>query len=132
MAATFQYKVRNVKTDPNDDGYISEAMVEIFGTEGSVTKATTCHCVFPGNKAAVGSGFKSLDDLKKAEGEATIVEWVKAGWGDAKCKKLEGFVQAAIDKHNDKAVITDVESKDTSYAASPTVTPDPNAGDPAA
>ncbi len=122
MAATFQYKVRSFKTDPNDDGYISEAMVEIFGTEGSVTKATTCHCVFPGNKTAVGSDFKSLDDLKKAEGEATIVEWVKAGWGDAKCKKLEGFVQAAIDKYNEKAVVTELESKDTSYAASPTVT----------
>ena len=129
MAATFQYKVRSVKTDPNDDGYISEAMVEIFGTEGSVTKATTCHCVFPGNKTAVGSDFKSLDDLKKAEGEATIVEWVKAGWGDAKCKKLEGFVQTAIDKYNEKAVVTELESKDTSYTASPTVTEDP--GDPA-
>ena len=130
MAATFQYKVFSLKTDPNDDNYITEATLEIFGTEGSVVKACTCHCVFPGNKSVVGSGFKSLDDLKKAEGEATIVEWVKAGWGDAKCKKLEGFVQAAIDKHNDKAVITDVESKDTSYAASPTVTPDPNAGAP--
>ena len=93
MAATFQYKVRSVKTDPNDDGYISEAMVEIFGTEGSVTKATTCHCVFPGNKTAVGSGFKSLDDLKKAEGEAIIVEWAKAGWTDYKVKKLEATVQ---------------------------------------
>jgi len=125
MAATFSYKVSSLKTDPNDDGYITEATVQIFGTEGSVVKASSCHCVFPGNKTAVGSGFKSLDDLKKAEGEATIVEWVKAGWGDAKCKKLEGFVQAAIDKHNDKAVITEVESKDTSYAASPTVTDDP-------
>ena len=128
MAATFQYKVRSVKTDPNDDGYISEAMVEIFGTEGSVTKATTCHCVFPGNKTAVGSSFKSLDDLKKAEGEATIVEWVKAGWTDYKVKKLEGFVQAAIDKHNEKATETEVESKDTSYSAAPTVTPDTDAG----
>ena len=130
MAATFQYKVRSVKTDPNDDGYISEAMVEIFGTEGSVTKASTCHCVFPGNKTAVGSSFKSLDDLKKAEGEATIVEWVKAGWGDAKCKKLEGFVQASIDKYNEKAVVTELESKDTSYTASPTITGEPS-GDPA-
>ena len=130
MAATFQYKVFSLKTDPNDDNYITEATLEIFGTEGSVVKACTCHCVFPGNKSVVGSGFKSLDDLKKAEGEATIVEWVKAGWGDAKCKKLEGFVQTAIDTHNKKSVITELESKDTSYAAAPTVTPDPNAGAP--
>lgn len=129
MATTFVYKVKSLKTDPNDDGYITEATVEIFGTEGSVVKASTCHCVFPGSKSIVGSGFKSLDDLKKAEGEATIVEWVKAGWGDAKCKKLEGFVQAAIDKYNKKAVVTELQSKDTSYAASPTVTDNP--GDPA-
>ena len=66
MAATFQYKVFSLKTDPNDDNYITEATLEIFGTEGSVVKACTCHCVFPGNKSVVGSGFKSLDDLKKA------------------------------------------------------------------
>ena len=124
MAATFQYKVRSLKTDPNDDNYIAEATVEIFGTEGSVVKSSTCHCVFPGNKSAVGSDFKSLDDLKKSEGEATIVNWVKAGWGDTKCKKLEGFVQVAIDKHNKKAVVTELQSKDTSYSASPTITPE--------
>jgi len=128
MATTFAYKVKSLKTDPSDDNYIKEATVEIFGTEGSVTKSTSCHCVFPGNKAAVGSDFKSLDDLKKEEGEATIVDWVKAGWTDYKVKKLEGFVQAAIDKHNEKATETEVESKDTSYSASPTVTPDANSG----
>tara|TARA_B100000965_G_scaffold190307_1_gene158868 strand:+ start:3523 stop:3930 length:408 start_codon:yes stop_codon:yes gene_type:complete len=124
MAATFQYKVFSLKTDPNDDNYITEATLEIFGTEGSVVKASTCHCVFPGSKLAVGSDFKSLDDLKKAEGEATIVSWVKAGWGDDKCKKLEGFIQQQIDIHNKKAVISELESKDTSYSASPTVTPE--------
>lgn len=123
MATTFVYKVNSLKTDPNDDNYIKEATVEIFGTEGSITKSTFCHCVFPGNKAAVGSDFKSLDDLKKAEGEATIVDWVKAGWTDYKVKKLEGFVQVSIDKHNEKATETEVKSKDTSYSASPTVTP---------
>ena len=58
MAATFVYKVKSLKTDPNDDNYITEATVEIFGTEGSVTKSTSCHCVFTGNKADVGSDFK--------------------------------------------------------------------------
>ena len=124
MAATFVYKVKSLKTDPNDDNYIKEATIEVFGTEGSVTKSTSCHCVFPGNKAAVGSDFKSLDDLKKAEGETTIVDWVKAGWTDYKVKKLEGFVQAAIDKHNEKVTETEIESKDTSYSVAPTVTPD--------
>ena len=130
MATTFVYKVKSLKTDPNDDNYIKEATVEIFGTEGSVTKATTCHCVFPGNKAGVGSDFKSFDDLKKAEGEATIVEWVKAGWTDYKVKKLEGFVQAAIDKLTEKVTETEGESKDSSYAAAPTVTPSADDGMP--
>ncbi len=128
MAATFVYKVKSLKTDPNDDNYITEATVEIFGTEGSVTKSTSCHCVFPGNKAGVGSDFKSLDDLKKAEGETTVVDWAKAGWTDYKVKKLEGFVQSAIDKHNEKATEIEVASKDTSYSAAPTITPDANSG----
>ena len=125
MAATFTYKVKSLKADPTDDNYVFEATVGIFGTEGSVTKSTSCHCVFPGKKADV-TDFKSLDDLKKAEGEATIVEWVKAGWTDYKVKKLEGVVQASIDKHNEKATETEVASKDTSYSAAPTVTADPS------
>ena len=130
MATTFTWKVDSLKTDPNDDNYITEATAKVFGTEGLITKATTVSCIFPGNKAAVGSDFKSFDDLKKAEGEATIVEWVKAGWTDYKVKKLEGFVQAAIDKHNEKVTETEVESKDTSYAAAPTVTPSADDGMP--
>ena len=131
MAATFQYKVFSLKTDPNDDNYISEATLQIFGTEDGVVKASTCHCVFPGNKSVVGSGFKSLDDLKKAEGEATIVNWVKAGWTDYKVKKIEGFVQKLIDDANGKASEVIVKSEDTSYAAAPAVTPDPKTGAPA-
>ena len=127
MATNFQYKVKSLKTNPNDSNYITEANVEIFGTEGSVIKSNRCHCVFPGNRADVDN-FKSIEDLMKAEGEAIIVGWVKAGWGEAKCKKLENMVQCAIDTHNEKSVVNELESKDTSYAASPTVTPDPNDG----
>ena len=65
MATTFQYKVRSLKTDPNDDNYITEATVEVFGTEGSVTKSSSAHCVFPGNKTVVGSGFKSKGSRSK-------------------------------------------------------------------
>ena len=130
MATTFAYKVTSLKTDPNDDNYITEATVQVFGIEGSITKSTHCHCVFPGNKAAVGSDFKSLDDLKKAEGEATIVEWVKAGWTDYKVKKLEAAVQKQIDNQNSKASEVLVNAADTSYAAAPEVTPNPDDGAP--
>lgn len=126
MATTFAYKVTSLKTDPNDDNYITEAVVQIFGTEDSITKSTSCHCVFPGNKAAVGSNFKSLDDLKKAEGEATIVEWAKAGWTDYKVKKLEAAVQKMIDDQNSKPSEVLVNAADTSYAAAPEVTPNPD------
>ena len=126
MAATFVYKVKSLKTDPNDDNYIKEATVEIFGTEGSVTKSTSCHCVFPGNKAAVGSDFKSLEDLKKEDGESIIVGWIKVGIMDYKVAKIEKAIQNAIDIHNTKVIETTVNSADTSYSAQPTETPTPS------
>jgi len=124
MAATFTYKVKSLKTDPNDDNFIQEATVEIFGTEGSVTKSIAAQCVFDGDKASVGSDFKSIDDLKKKEGEAVIVEWVKAGWTDYKVKKLEHNVQLAIDEETTPSVIL-INAEETSYDAAPTVTPSP-------
>lgn len=124
MAAAFTYKVRSLKTDPNDDNFIHEATVEIFGTEDSVTKSTYAQCVFDGDKASVGSDFKSIDDLKKKEGEAVIVEWVKAGWTDYKVKKLERKVQLAIDEAK-APTVTLISADDTSYDPAPPVTPTP-------
>ena len=129
MAATFEYKVSSLKADPTDDNYVFEATIQIFGTEDSVTKSTYCHCVFPGKKVDV-TDFKSLDDLKKAEGEATIVAWAKAGWTDYKVKKLEAAVQKMIDDQNSKPSEVLINTEETSYAAAPAVTPDPNASTP--
>ena len=66
-----------------------DGVAKVFGTEGSVTKSSSVSCLFPGNKAAVGSDFKSLDDLKKEDGEATIVSWIKAGIMDYKVAKVQ-------------------------------------------
>ena len=33
MATTFSWRVKSVKSDPNDDEYIKEVGVEIYGTE---------------------------------------------------------------------------------------------------
>ena len=41
MATTFSWRVQKVKYDPNDDKFIKEITVEIYGTEGSVTKMET-------------------------------------------------------------------------------------------
>ena len=126
MAATFSWRVASLKTDPSDDNYIFEAMVNIYGTEGSVTKMTSASCVFPGKKADV-TDFKSLDDLKKAENESIIIDWVKDGFTEYKVTKLENTVQDLIDKH--KGTYNkekEVKADETSYSSLPEVTPDPD------
>ena len=125
MATTFIWKVVSLKTNPNDDNYITEATAKVFGTEGSVTKATTVSCIFPGNKAAVGSDFKSLDDLKKEDGESIIVGWIKVGIMDYKVAKIEKTIQNMIDIHNKKVLELTVNAADTSYSAQPTETTTP-------
>tara|TARA_Y100000401_G_scaffold34938_1_gene26075 strand:+ start:3529 stop:3912 length:384 start_codon:yes stop_codon:yes gene_type:complete len=126
MATTFTWKVDSLKTDPNDDNYITEATAKVFGTEGSVTKAATVSCIFPGNKASVGSDFKSLEDLKKEDGESIIIGWIKVGIMDYKVAKIEKTIQNAIDIHNSKVIETTVKAADTSYSAQPTETPTPS------
>lgn len=126
MATTFTWKVESLKTNPNDDNYITEAQAKVFGTEGSVTKATNVSCVFPGNKAAVGSDFKTIDDLKKADGEAIIVGWIKTGIMDYKVAKIEKTIQDMIDIHNKKVLELTVNAADTSYSAQPTETATPD------
>ena len=125
MATTYVWKVASLKTDPNDDNYITEAQAKVFGTEGSVTKATNVSCLFPGNKAAVGSDFKSIEDLKKAEGEAIIIGWIKVGIMDYKVKIIEKTIQDMIDIHNKKVLEATIDAAETSYTAQPTETVTP-------
>ena len=125
MATTYVWKVASLKTDPNDDNYITEAQAKVFGTEGSVTNATNVSCLFPGNKAAVGSDFKSIEDLKKADGEAIIIGWIKAGIMDYKVKIIEKTIQDMIDIHNKKVLEATINAAETSYTAQPTETVTP-------
>ena len=126
MATIFTWKVDSLITDPNDDYYITEVTAKVFGTEGSVTKATTVSCVFPGDKASVGSDFKSLEDLKKSDGETIILDWMFLALQDYKIKKVEKSVQNLIDTHNSKVFETIVKAADTAYSAQPTETPTPS------
>ena len=131
MATTFSWRVKSVKSDPNDDEFIKEVGVEIYGTEGSVTKMETQSCIFTGNKTAVGSDFKAYstligsDKAFTATGEDTIVAWVKDTFMNYKVTKIQNRIQAQIDLHNKKTLETEVEP--TSSVAKPevTVTPDP-------
>ena len=141
MATTFTWKVDSLKTDPNDDNYITEATAKVFGTEGSVTKAISISCLFPGDKASVGSDFKSIDDLKKEDGEAIVIGWMKTIFTDYKVAIIEKLVQKAIDSHNEKVIeyeqnslggyqgeiaVENFDAADTSYSAQPTETPTPS------
>ena len=131
MATTFSWRVKSVKSDPNDDEFIKEVIVEVFGTEGSVTKMETQSCIFTGNKAAVGSDFKAYstiigsDKAFTSTGEDTIVGWVKDTFMDYKVTKIQNRIQAQIDTHNEKVLETELDP--TSSVAKPevTVTPDP-------
>ena len=122
MATIFTWKIEFLKTNPNDDHYITEATAKVFGTEDNVTKSTTVSCLFPGNKAAVGSDFISIEDLKKTEGEAIIVDWIKTGITDNKVVKVEKNIQNLIDSHNNRALESTVYATDTSYSEQPTET----------
>ena len=131
MATTFSWRVKSVKSDPNDDEFIKEVIVEVFGTEGSVTKMETQSCIFTGNKAAVGSDFKAYstiigsDKAFTSTGEDTLVGWVKDTFMDYKVTKIQNRIQAQIDTHNEKVLETDVEPTSTVAKPEVTVTPDP-------
>ena len=128
MATTFSWRVKSVKSDPNDDEFIKEVGVEIYGTEGSVTKMETQSCLFTGNKGSV-TDFKAYSSLIgsdkafTATGEDTIVGWVKNTFMDYKVTKIQNRIQTQIDLHNKKTIETDVEP--TSSVAKPTVTETP-------
>ena len=130
MATTFSWRVQSVKSDPNDDEFIKEVGVEIYGTEGSVTKMETQSCIFTGNKASVGSDFKAYSTLIGSDkaftstGEDTIVSWVKDTFMDYKVTKIQNRIQAQIDTHNEKVLATEVQP--TSSVAKPTVTVTPD------
>ena len=129
MATTFSWRVKSVKSDPNDDEFIKEVIIQVFGTEGSVTKMETQSCIFTGNKAAVGSDFKAYSTLIGSDkaftstGEDTLVGWVKDTFMDYKVTKIQNRIQTQIDTHNKKTLETDVEP--TSSVAKPTVTETP-------
>ena len=130
MATAFSWRVQSVKSDPNDDEYIKEVIVQIYGTEVSVTKMETQSCIFTGGKASVADfkAYSTLIDSSKAfttTGEETIIGWVKDAFMDYKVAKIQNRIQAQIDTHNEKVLETDVEP--TSSVAKPevTVTPEP-------
>ena len=128
MATTFTWRVQKVKYDPNDDKFIKEITVEIYGTEGSITKMETQGCVFTGDKSSVADfkAFSTFIDDNNAftsTGEATLVDWVKTRFMDYKVAKIQKRIQNQIDLHNKKTIETDVEP--TSTVAKPTVTQPP-------
>ena len=81
---TFTWKIESLSTNQEDDNFVFEAYVNVFGTKDEVTKKISVPCYFSGDKSSIGADFKSIDDLKKADGEAIIVGWVKNVIGSQK------------------------------------------------
>ena len=104
MAATFEWKLDTLKTNPDDDNYITEATAACFGTEGSIIKVETVTTTFSGNKASVGADFKSFESLTAlneegvGDGEGIILGWITTAITNTKVAEIEKTVQDAIDK----------------------------------
>ena len=122
---TFTWKIESLSTNQEDDNFVFEAFVNVFGTSNGVTKKISVPCYFSGDKASIGADFKSIDDLKKADGEAIIVGWVKNVIGSQKIAEIEGELRKTINEHNNKLTEGWISGHDCEWGEMPTETPFP-------
>ena len=125
MAATFEWHVEFLRTDPTDDNYIKTIMVGVYGTENGITKKSLWQVPFEGKKTDIPvNDWKSYDDLMESEGEATLIEWCKNAMGSENVAKLEDAVQGYINIHVDPSLTPPRHIEAPSkFSAKPTVTP---------
>ena len=120
MAVSFEWRVGEIESDENDDNFIKNIEVRIFGTEDGVTKETRWEIPFDWDKDSIGSDFKSYADLTKAEGEATLIKWCKDTLGTEQVAKLEDVVRGYIVIHNNIPKLK--KEKSSNFPAFPSVT----------
>ena len=105
MAATFEWHVEFLRTDPNDDNFIKFITCGIYGTENGVTKKTLWRVPFDGKKSDIPvEDWKNYSDLMEGSGEAILISWCKTKLGDKKVAELEDVVQGYINIHNAQPV----------------------------
>ena len=101
MAATFEWHVEFLRTDPNDDNFIKFITCGIYGTENGVTKKTLWKVPFSGKKSDIPvDDWKNYADLMEGSGEAILISWCKTKLGDKRVAELEDVVQGYINIHN--------------------------------
>ena len=83
MAATFEWHVEFLRTDPNDDNFIKFITCGIYGTENGVTKKTMWKVPFDGKKSDIPvEDWKNYSDLMEGSGEAILISWCKTKLGE--------------------------------------------------
>jgi hypothetical protein len=125
MAATFEWHVEFLQTDPTDDNYIKHITVGIYGTEGDITKKTMWKVPFGGKKSDMPvEDWTSYEDLMEGSGEATLIALCKTALGTKRVAELEDAVQGYINIHVDPNLTPpkhfEVPAK---FSSKPVVTP---------
>ena len=125
MAATFEWHVEYLQTNPTDDNYIKTIAVGIYGTEDGVTKKTMWKVPFEGKKSDIPvEDWKSYSDLMEGPGEATLISWCKTKLGDNRVAELEDIVQGYINIHVDPNLIPPKHLEvPANFSPKPVVTP---------
>ena len=102
MAATFEWHVEFLQTDPTDDNFIKFITCGIYGTENGVTKKTLWKVPFGGKKSDIPvNEWTNYADLMEGPGEAIMISWCKDKLGDKRVAELEDVVQGYINIHVD-------------------------------
>ena len=105
MAATFEWHVEFLQTDPNDDNFIKFITCGIYGTENGVTKKILWKVPFDGKKSDIPvDDWKNYADLMEGSGEAILISWCKNAIGPEQVAALEDKVQGYINIHNSTPV----------------------------
>ena len=128
MAATFEWHVEFLQTDPTDDNYIKFITCGIYGTENDVTKKTLWKVRFEGKKSDIPvEDWKSYADLMEGSGEATLISWCKTKLGDKRVAELEDIVQGYINIHVDPNLTPPKHLEvPANFSPKPAVTPNSN------
>ena len=125
MAATFEWHVEYLQTDPTDDNYIKTIAVGIYGTEDGVTKKTMWKVPFEGKKSDMPvEDWTSYADLMEGSGETTLISWCKTKLGNKRIAELEDVVQGYINIHVDPNLTPPKHFEiPANFSTKPSVTP---------
>ncbi len=101
MSVSYTWRIGEIESNPDDSNYIRSVECHIYATKDGVTKKTQWIVPFDNlTKADIISNFKSYEDLTKAEGEATLIQWAKDKLGSDRVAQLEDVALGNVNIHN--------------------------------